>query len=174
MSGPEIVVREASVGDAAVLAEVGATSFREAYGPHSSIDDLEAHIGKHFTQASIQAQMAEAGQHYRLATVDGVPAGLAKYRQAPCPGHADKKDAIELQQLYVLNAMQRLGLGRCLLQPVINAAETARSSGVWLSVWENADWAIAFYEKNGFAKIGNTEFALGDMIHTDWLMWRPN
>ena len=172
MPAVEISVREASIEDAAILAHIGSSSFRDAYEPHSNADDLELHIGDYFTLAAVRNEIGQHGRRYVLAVVDGEPAGIAKFRKAPCPVPGGNDNAIELQQLYVLATMQGHGLGRHLMDYVCKAAEQHAAAGVWLSAWEFADWAIRFYERNGFAAIGKVEFGLGATTYTDLLMWR--
>ena len=43
---------------------------------------------------------------------------------------------------------------------------------VWLAVWEHNARAIRFYEKHGFARVGEQLFRLGADTQTDWLMAR--
>jgi GNAT superfamily N-acetyltransferase len=173
MSAVEISVREASIEDIDVLAHIGSSSFREAYEDHSAANDLETHIGKYFTAAAVRNEIEQNGRRYLLAIVDGEPAGLAKIQKAACPVPGGDVNAVELQQLYVLATMQRHGIGRRLMADVFAFARESAAIGVWLSVWELADWATNFYARNGFIEIGKVDFKLGTTTYTDLLMWRP-
>ena len=172
MPAAEISVREAGMQDAAILAEIGSSSFRDAYQPHSNANDLELHIDNYFTLAAVSREIGLQDRHYLLAVVNGEPAGIAKYRKAPCPVAGGDGNAIELQQLYVLARMQGHGLGRQLIDSVCAIAVQHATAGVWLSAWEFADWATRFYARNGFTAIGKVEFKLGATTYTDLLMWR--
>jgi len=173
VAGVDIDIRSGDVGDADTLANIGSLSFREAYGPHSSHDDLESHIRKNFTAAVVRAEIAQHERNYLIAMVDDQAGGIAKYRHAPCPVAGGDANAFELQQLYVLASMQGHGLGGRLVRRLIDIARQADAKGVWLSAWEFADWATGFYGKLGFAEIGKVDFKLGEMTHTDLLMWMP-
>ncbi len=173
MPAVDILVRKASIEDVAVLAHIGSSSFRDAYQDHSNPKDLESHIDEYFTVASVRNEFEQHNRSYLLAIVDGEAAGLAKVRKAACPVPGGDANAVELQQLYVLAAMQRHGLGQRLIADVIAFAQEHAANGVWLSAWELADWAIAFYERNGFAAIDKVDFKLGTTTYTDLLMWRP-
>lgn len=155
------LVREASLDDAEVLAHVGSNSFRDAYQQHSDSSDLSAHIDEYFTVAAIRNEIEQQRCRYILASVDGAPAGMAKIRRAACPVTGGDDNATELQQLYVLETMQRHGLGRSLMAEVVAFARQDATVGVWLSAWEFADWATSFYERNGFSEIGKVQFKLG-------------
>ena len=45
-----------------------------------------------------------------------------------------------------------------LLDAVLANAGAASATGVWLGVWEHADWAKKFYFKAGFIEVGTHEF----------------
>ena len=84
-----------------------------------------------------------------------------------------EKDVIELQQLYVGPEFQRFGVGGRLIEAVVQAGQERSAAGVWLSVWEQADWATSFYRKVGFAAVGTAEFCVGKTSYNDLIMYRP-
>jgi ribosomal protein S18 acetylase RimI-like enzyme len=168
----DIAIRKASIEDVEALAHIGSSSFRDAYQKHSDASDINSHIDGYFTVAAVRNEI-EQRRHFLLASVAGEPAGIAKIRKAACPVPGGDANAIELQQLYVLATMQRHGLGRRLMADVVAFARENAAAGVWLSAWERADWAISFYQRNGFTTIGKVEFKLGTTTYNDLLMWRP-
>jgi ribosomal protein S18 acetylase RimI-like enzyme len=44
---------------------------------------------------------------------------------------------------------------------------------LWLGVWEHNPRAIAFYEKQGFRKVGRHTFMVGSDVQYDDVMARP-
>ena len=175
LAGPDgsIKIRLATPDDAVALAEVGIASFRDAYAAHSNAPDVEAHIEQRFSESAVRDRFAQGQCRYYLAEVDGQPAGMALVCMAACPVPGGDDNALELQQLYVLASMQRLGLGRHLVECVVAHAKERAANGVWLSAWEFADWATRFYSRAGFESIGKVKFKLGSTTFTDLLMWRP-
>jgi ribosomal protein S18 acetylase RimI-like enzyme len=169
----DIEIRDGQSTDADILADIGATSFRQAYGPHSDAADLESHVSNYFSSDFVRDEIEQRGRRYLLATVDGEAGGIAKYRKAACPVDGGDDNAVELQQLYVLADTQGYGLGRRLVTRLIDAAHEENVKGIWLSAWEFADWATGFYRNVGFKEIGKVEFKLGKITHTDLLMWMP-
>ena len=173
MRRADIVIRAAASGDAATVADIGAQSFREAYAPHATPEDLESHVHCHFTADVVRAEIERANSNYLLAVLDDAASGIAKYRVSPCPAPGGDAHALELQQLYILASRQGVGLGQRLLAHLVEIARWEKARGIWLSAWEFADWATRFYARNGFAAIGKVDFQLGKMTHTDLLMWMP-
>jgi ribosomal protein S18 acetylase RimI-like enzyme len=68
---------------------------------------------------------------------------------------------------------QRFGIGGMLIDAAAGFARDKAADGIWLSVWEDAPWAVNCYRKNGFESVGTTEFQLGKTVYADLLMWRP-
>jgi GNAT superfamily N-acetyltransferase len=154
-----------------ILARIGSSSFRDAYSQHSDPADLEAHLRDFFAPGAVRACIERGESRYLLATVDGEPGGIAKYRLAACPVPNGATDALELQQLYVLASMQRHGLGRRLIDALGDVARGQQLTGIWLSCWEDAGWAMNFYRKNGFVAVGTADFELGTTTYCDLLLW---
>lgn len=171
MRNTAVDIRYAGLDSVEILASVGESSFRDAYAAHSEPADLEAHVQQCFSLDAIRGNIEQQKSSYLLASVDGQPGGIAKYRIAPCPVPGVALNALELQQLYVKAGLQRHGLGRRLVQSLLEEARQQSLAGIWLSCWEDADWALNFYRKNGFTRIGTADFALGATIYCDYLMW---
>ena len=64
------------------------------------------------------------------------------------------KDTTLIRHSYVLTRYQRRGIGGQLLEHLIGVTET---SEVLAGTWEDASWAILFYEKHGFELISREE-----------------
>ena len=167
-----IDICSAGIDAADTLAHIGMSSFRDAYSAHSDPVDLEAHLQEFFAPQAVRACIESGASQYLLASVDRRPGGLAKYRPAACPVPGGATDALELQQLYVLASVQRHGLGRRLVDALVDVAQGQQRSGIWLSCWEEADWALNFYLGNGFVSVGTADFALGATNYRDFLLWR--
>ncbi len=63
-------------------------------------------------------------------------------------------DVTLIRHSYVLKRYQRRGIGRKLLKYLINIAETPE---ILVGTWKDAQWAIHFYEVNGFELVSNME-----------------
>lgn len=68
-------------------------------------------------------------------------------------GIQDVKDVTLIRHAYTLSACQRQGIGSKLLKHL--AGLTKRP--LLMGTWKNADWAIRFYEKHGFALVTEDE-----------------
>lgn len=173
MTGRTLVVRIANDDDAEALSTTGSRAFRDAYGGTAPDTDIDRHVESYFSITEIRAELQRPGVDYFIATQGADCAGLAKLRMGPSPGVIDADDAIEVQQLYVSSDHQRKGVGRLLIDQVLEIARARGAAGIWLSVWSEADWATAFYRSCGFVERGTMPFNLGTTEHIDYVMWLP-
>lgn len=166
-----IRLADAHVADADALSAAGRRLFTQAYGPHSEPDDLASHVEQYFGRDSVAAELEMPEVTYTMAFDGDAIAGFIKLRRGPSPEVVPAVDAVEVQQLYVDAERQRRGVGRALLDRAAAIARDEGRAGLWLSVWQDADWATAFYEAYGFRTVGTTEFWLGRSQYKDYLMW---
>ncbi len=159
--------------DVAALSLVGRQAFLAAYDNSANADAIAQHVERHFSEDSIARELGDAGRTYLIALRSGDAAGLAKLGQGDAPIAMPEMPALEVRQLYVSPDHQRIGVGARLIDSVIEIARRRSFQGIWLSVWENAEWALRFYEKCGFVEVGITRFPLGNDVFNDLLMWLP-
>ena len=168
-----ISIREAGVGDVATLSAIGHASFRAAYENWSEPDDLVAHLEDFFSEAAIRAAMGLPGCRYLLALNAGLGIGFIKIRAGAQPVEIPAARALELHQVYVMPDQQRFGIGGRLIDAAVRYAQEQSADGVWLTVWEEAPWAVNCYRKYGFEQVGTMDFKLGQTIYNDLVMWCP-
>ncbi len=172
MGKPPLRVRDAGPDDAGALSIVGTDSFLAAYGDTSDPHAVAEHIEAEFAPASIEAEMAKPECTYMIAVIGASATGLLKLRSDSVPGQLAGRNVLELQQLYVHSDYQGYGIGRALIDAAVRHARTKRYEAIWLQAWSKADWALAFYRRNLFRKVGEIPFFLGEQEYRDWLMLR--
>jgi GNAT superfamily N-acetyltransferase len=64
------------------------------------------------------------------------------------------KDTTLIRHSYVLTKHQRRGIGEKLLNHLENLAKT---SEILVGTWQDATWAVRFYEKHGFKLVSSKE-----------------
>jgi len=169
----DVTVREADSADVAVLSAVAYESFRTAYEQWSEPDDLIVHLDAFFSEEAIRKEISLPGRHYLIAHVDNIPAGFIKIQESNRPAEVPASRALELHQVYVASNQQRHGIGGRLIEAAADFARNKAADGMWLTVWEDAPWAVNCYRKYGFEVVGTTDFRLGKTVFNDLVMWRP-
>jgi ribosomal protein S18 acetylase RimI-like enzyme len=167
-------VRECTPSDAARVAALGARLFREAYGPTHPEPELSRYLAREYTRDVFAHAATQEGAFVLVVEDgDGTAIGYTWVRPSPDPpdGVTGQRSA-EIVRFYVATERQRQGLGALLMNRSFELARARGYDTVWLQVWKEAPWAIAFYEKMGFRIVGSAFFYFGERIGHDHVMER--
>jgi len=106
-----------------------------------------------FTPDEVLAMMAQSGNVFFVATVEGTPAGYAYAQIVHRPESAIRRaiDLIYVHHFSVDEAFQGRGIGRELMAAVRDLARAESISRLELDVWSFNDQARAFFERQGFS-----------------------
>lgn len=158
------MIRRATPGDAARLAEFGARTFQETFGAHNRPEDMEAFLS---TAYGVDVQLAEIIDPARVMLI--VEEGDALIAYAQLRVHLPE---VEIGRFYVDSAWHGRGIAQSLMSAVLDLVRDLGATRLWLGVWERNAKAIAFYEKCGFVDCGSQPFLLGSDLQTDRVMER--
>lgn len=139
-------IRALSAADRPAIFEVINTAAERYAGAIPEESDTDPYM----PMAELSAEMAEmefyGAGHDPLAGVIGLQ---------------ERADVSLVRHLYVRPDAQRQGIGTALLEAGIERAE---SGTVLVGTWAAAEWAVEFYEANGFERLG----ADRDLLSTYW------
>lgn len=163
-----VTYRDATIADAAALAELGARSFAETFGHLYQPTDLALFLQNHTTEAWA-AELADPGFTVRIAESAGALVAYAKLGPPQLPFHPRGR-AAELRQFYVLGPWQGSGVAQALIKWVIDTARGQGADDLYLSVFTDNHRARRFYEKFGFEAEGSYAFMVGTHADEDIVM----
>lgn len=165
-------LRHALATDAPALAALAEATFRETFGRDNAPADMDAHCARHYGVAQQAREIADPAMLTLLAERDGQLVGFGQLHRGPGPAGLAAARPAEVRRLYVARGMHGSGLGRELMEALLEAARTGGADCVWLGVWERNPRAIAFYRKSGYAAFGEHVFTVGSDPQRDVLMAR--
>lgn len=165
-----ITVRRGEAADAAELAELAATTFRETFAAANTPEDLALHLAQSYGPAQQATELADPGILTLIAIEGRQMTGFAQVCRSEPPPCVATDGAMELWRLYVSQSWHGRGVAQALMQAVVDAARAHGATSLWLGVWEHNPRAQAFYRKAGFADVGSKVFAVGTDDQTDRVM----
>lgn len=168
----ETLIRPASAGDAAALAEFAERVFDEVFGPGNDPGDMASYLNEAFSPDIQRAEITGKDSIVLLAERGGELVGYLHIAPAPKPSCVTGEPSLELKRLYVDPPMHGRGIGKKLFDAGLERARAAGARSLWLGVWESNTTAQAFYTREGFARVGDHPFVLGSDTQTDWIMER--
>lgn len=168
-------VRECTPADAGVVASLGARLFTEAYGPTHPEPELSRYLRRAYSPAAFEDAINEPGGFVLVIEEStGSPVGYVWVRPSPAPPDGVSGEAVaEIVRFYVATERQGRGLGAALMTRCFDVARARGYDTVWLQVWKEAPWAIAFYDRMGFKVVGSAKFYFGEQVGDDHIMSRP-
>jgi ribosomal protein S18 acetylase RimI-like enzyme len=174
-----MVIRRASIDEAAALAAFATRAFAETFAAHNTPEDMATYLAKSYGDAQQRAELADSG----MVTLIVEPAkagphreesiiGFAQVRRHPPPPCVRGAAPVELWRFYVDRPWHGAGVAQALMDGACEAARNLGGETIWLSVWERNARAIRFYAKCGFQDAGTQVFVLGSDHQTDRVMTR--
>ena len=167
-------IRHATIADAALLSEIGKTSFFDAFAadPRNKPEDLHSYLLVAFSLEAIRLELADPDVIYLIAEADQTAVGYVKLQlrsKFPC---VVGERPIEVSRLYARAQWLGKGVGPALMQRCLDEGRRHHHDVIWLGVWEFNLRAHRFYEKWGFRRVGEHVFQLGTDPQIDWVLQR--
>jgi len=160
--------RDATPEDAATLDHlfdsVFCTTFAHLYRP----EDLDAFLAD-FGVADWEARLRDPAHAFRIAEVDGKPAGYVKLGPMNLPIESNGP-AILLEQLYVLKAHHGTGIAVGLMDWAIDESRRRGAQELYLTVFIENHRARHFYDRYGFEAVGKYDFMVGSQADEDIIL----
>jgi len=169
---PNLIFRRATISDASTIAPIGAETFKAAYGPDNTPEDMEEYLAANFNLGTIQSQLADPSSIFLMGFGGGKLIGYAMLKEGVPPGSVSGGSPIEVVRFYVIEEVIGSGYGSQLMRACLDETRKMGHATLWLGVWEKNERAIRFYEKWGFRKVGETQFNLGRDAQNDLIMER--
>ncbi|HVL79110.1 MAG TPA: GNAT family N-acetyltransferase [Sphingomicrobium sp.] len=163
-----ITYRDATAGDAAMVADLFARTFVETFGHLYSEEDLGTFLAG-VTAEAYAAEIADPAFEIRLAFAQGDAVAFAKLGPPSLP-EEPPPNTLELWQIYVLGSWQGNGIGPALFDWAAGRARGRGAEHLQLTVYVENYRAKTFYERRGFVPTGRYAFMVGNHADEDIIM----
>lgn len=163
-------LKKCSTEDLELLRELSIRTYYETFARYNTPENMAAYLEDAFHPDKLRRELSTPGSSFFLLYANGRPAGYIKLNEAPAQTDINDSESLEIERLYVSSEFQGQGLGKYLMGKALSMAAEQRKKYVWLGVWENNERAKRFYANNGFYRIGQHDFVMGDDVQTDYVM----
>ncbi|WP_337187856.1 GNAT family N-acetyltransferase [Phenylobacterium sp.] len=168
----DAVIRRAGEADAAVLAELGARTFRETFAHLYPPDDLAAFLAEAYDLERTRLDLVDPARAAWIVERDRQAIGYAQAGPCGLPHPAVTPACGELKRIYFLKGAQGGGLGGRLFTEAMGWLQSAGPRTVWIGVWSENFGARRFYERHGFRKVGEYGFHVGATVDLEFILRR--
>lgn len=167
-------IRACGPDEAGRLGQIGARLFTEAYGPTHPEPELGIYLAREFAPARLAAELADPGRRALVVENDGEWIGYAYLRESAegWPRGVPGRRPVEIVRFYVDARWHGRGVAPALMAACADEARRRGADALWLSAWQEAPRALAFYRRAGFEVVGTATFTFGDRLDDDFVMAR--
>jgi ribosomal protein S18 acetylase RimI-like enzyme len=171
------ILRRARADDAAALADLKLTCFRETFLEDLAVpyppDDLARFIAETYVADRVATEIAdETHATWVCEAADGSLLAYAHAGPSKLPHPEMTPTSAELYQLYARRDAQGLGLGRQLMAAAFDWLGETYPGPIWIGVWSENHRAQAIYSRAGFGKVGGYHFMVGDHRDDEFIFRR--
>jgi GNAT superfamily N-acetyltransferase len=174
---PTLSIRFADLEDINTIGFLAQQIWPKAYQEILSPAQLRYMLNLFYSPVSLKRQMVEDKHTFLIAEEDEDPMGFASWSAIPGPG-VGGSDAVgtgvfKLHKLYVLPGRQGKGLGKAILEFILEGIRPQGATALRLNV-NRHNKARQFYEKMGFSVIGEEDVDIGNgHFMNDYIMELP-
>ncbi len=155
-------IRKATTPDIPLIRELTFKVWPQTYAAIISPQQIEFMLEMMYSVVSLQKQMKE-GCRFIIVSNEAEAVGFASYQEIE-PG------IFKLHKIYVLTSEQRKGIGRFVIDHIINEIQQQSAAALQLQVNRNNN-AKKIYEKLGFTVIEEADFDIGNgYFMNDYIM----
>jgi diamine N-acetyltransferase len=154
-------VRRATAEDLERVLAIGRGTYGEHFAHLWTPEALRGFYESSFGRDRVAAELESDDTVYLLAEQRSQVVGFAKIRHPrPVPGRGELS-GVELQKLYLAKNAAGRGLGSLLMAELLERAARTGQPLVWLEVLTLNTVGIRFYERHGFAVVGQGQIDTG-------------
>ena len=165
----QLVIRKAKLEDAEFISLLARITFTETFGQYfRENQDLLDYYDKTFGVSKIRTSLNKDNNVFWIAFFDELPVGYAKLKKFSKSDFINSDSISQLQKIYVLKDFLSKKIGHKLQTEMFEEVIRLGNKFMWLSVLKSNERAISFYNKNGFTKISEHSFEIGQE-HFDFI-----
>lgn len=160
-------IKAATINDIPVIQELTEKIWRPTYQDINTPEQIDYMIEMMYSTSALNKQITELGHRFVILLDDNVPIGFASYSTTDAPG------IFKLQKIYLDGSYQGKGVGKLLLQEVVDQVKDRGAHTLELNV-NRLNKAKFFYEKQGFSIFQEKKTDIGNgFIMDDYVMRKP-
>ena len=166
-------IRRATPADAERVAALACRNFTETFGHLYPPEDLDHFLRTNYIAETQRAALEDPRQAIWLLEDGGEAIGHIYVGPCKLP-HADVRDGDgEIKRLYILARAHNGGWCAKLMQVAMDWLLADGPRTLWVGVWSENFGAQRFYQRYGFAKVGEYLFPVGQTNDHEFILRRP-
>lgn len=166
----DYTIRPVTVNDVAELQKISRETFKVTFDPFTAPDDMKRFLDEDYATDVLINEIENPNSRFFFLLVKDEVAGYLKVNVGDAQTEDLKPNALEVQRIYLRKKFQHQGLGSVLIKLAEKLAREENKDYMWLGVYEKNFVAQKFYAKDGFKRVSQHVFQVGDDPQIDYLL----
>lgn len=166
----EIIIRGAKPSDLKNLAVLLQQVWISTYATEGILEEFSSYVLSEYSLENVRNSIEDRNKRILMATINDCVVGCAVALLTPQSPASNVESGLEISTLYVLESFQGKGIGKKLLTECEREVKRLGFSRMWLTVYYGNEKAITFYTSQGFTRIGEMDFVLGEQKYKNYIM----
>ena len=148
-------IRKATAADIPLIIELTMQVWPQTYTPILGSEQVTYMLDRFYAPGRLKEQMEEAGHRFIICFVNERPVAFASWSEV-------EERAYKLHKLYILPGQQGMGVGRRMVNYIVDEIKRENATMLMLNVNRFNYSAQAFYEKTGFKQLKEEDIDIGN------------
>lgn len=162
-------IKKSSTDDIPLIQQLSREIWNKVYPAIISQEQIDYMLEMIYNEGSLKQQMTQLNHQFIIIYLSGTPIGFASYSVKS----STEPSVVRLNKLYLQPAYHGKGLGKAMMEFIIEEARLLSGSMIELNV-NKYNPAVAFYKKQGFIIASETVLDIGNgYVMDDYIMSLP-
>lgn len=166
----DYTIKPVTADDVKSLQEISRETFKKTFDPFTAPDDMDRFLKEAYASDKLIKEIENPDSRFFFLIVQGEVAGYLKVNVSQAQTEDLKPNALEVERIYLRSKFQHQGLGLVLIKYAEKLARQENKDYMWLGVYEKNLVAQRFYAKDGFKRISQHVYPVGDDPQVDYLL----
>lgn len=160
-----IDIRLATASDFSLIQRMAHETWPDTFSNILSKEQISYMLEMMYSSASLKEQIENRSHQFLIASEGNESLGFASFEL-----HYKGVEKTKIHKIYILPTAQHKGVGKCLVNKIIDIAKDNRDTALSLNV-NRDNLAFQFYKKMGFEKVGEEDIDIGNgFLMEDFIM----
>lgn len=166
----DYLIKNVTSDDLKDLQSISRETFKKTFDPFTAPDDMERFLEEAYADEKLLTEINNPHSRFFFLMVEDEVAGYLKINDEDAQTESVKPNALEVERIYLRSKFQHRGLGLVLIKLAEKIAREEKRDYMWLGVYEKNINAQKFYKRDGFEKVSQHVYPVGDDPQIDYIL----
>lgn len=166
----DYTIKKVTADDVRDLQKISRLTFKETFADDNSVENMAEFLDEAYDEKKLLKEIDDPNSQFFFLIAEKQIAGYLKVNENSAQTEDVAANALEVERIYLASEFQHRGLGLVLIKLAEKIARQDGKDKMWLGVWEHNYQAQKFYQKDGFERVSQHTFVVGDDPQTDFIL----